>query len=120
MPEAKGTFFELEKTLDNGHLQKLTEAKNKLINLFGFNSKYLGRSDKIDEETALCIDLILKELQEIFLQSENPLMSFDAVSTTLKVDREHLNKSQEAWVYMTVHQDGHPQVKAILTWPNSD
>lgn len=69
----------------------------------------------IDEETASHIDHVLN-------------LSFH--TSFLRMDRERLNESHEAWVYVDVlnvaeHVDSRPVVgfstrKGILTWSNSD
>lgn len=64
----------------------------------------------IDEEMANKVDAVLKE---------------ELHNQRIRIDRMHLSKSMEAWIYVTVDSGsedikGFTETSAILTWPNSD
>ena len=106
-PEAEGVYVPL--------VNELVDQEARLEDFFT-GPKWQGWcSDGIDGETADFIDAVLES---------------SPYSRGLKVDRQRLDASHEAWVHLTVPGTatapeaielvGFEEAEAILTWSNSD
>lgn len=103
-PEVEGVYVPLHDGMEN--------QKDELRTYF-VGPKWRGHCDDgIDEETASYIDTVL---QKTF------------VTRTLKVDREKMKGSHEAWVWVNIINTengdiftGFDTADAVLTWENSD
>lgn len=94
-----------------------------LRHLFYSNPKYGNRSHEIDEETAAAIDRILENCSYGCRLADTPAIpgrGFSWKKYSLKVDRDLLHKSHEAWIFVTVKTENAPDLKGVLTWENSD
>lgn len=116
-PQALGVFVEFGIIAEDTYLDG---AKLLLSEMFGFKSKYGGRSDKIDEDTAKKIDFIMNETLNNSVFHTDFLKPFGSEIDTIKTDRNAFNKSQEAWVYVVIKARNGKEFPAILTWENSD
>ncbi len=106
-PEVEGAFVPLKDPLMNQQAE---------LELHFTGYKWKGNcNSKIDEETADFIDSVL---------------ACSYLSKTLKVNREKLADSFEAWIHVVILQDdrdeylqefcGFPSGFGVLTWDNSD
>lgn len=115
-PQQEGLFVPLSTASDRLGTKSICALSDELYKYFGYHGKWKGHCyNGIDEETAVYMD-------ELFLKYR--------VTEHLRVDRDKLSESHEAWVHITLHYPDpkwafvegltpFPQ-KAIFTWPNSD
>lgn len=112
-PEEEGIFLPL------GNMPNLVD---KLTILFT-GPKWRGSCcNGIDNETADLIDSLLSNTEDNFYITDD--------TSFIKVDRDRLQDSQEAWIYVDISEpvtdsrlkltSGFGQTKGVLTWPNSD
>jgi len=109
-PKVEGCFIPLRDTNGPTHQPKPEDA---LTDHF-FGPKYRGSGawKGIDQEDADVIDGVLAQNE----------------FTHVRVNRDRLNDSHEAWIYVTIEDDeeglfsgfGPYPASGVLTWPNSD
>ncbi len=89
-PSAEGVYAPLKNNVDPNSY-KFTSPEIELFGYFeGPKHQGSGATDGLDEEDANFIDAVLERWE---------------LSDSLKVDRERLEESHEAWVYVTILSD---------------
>lgn len=111
-PEVEGVLVPISTTID--YPTNVCKLNSELQRYFFDDPKWEGRCCYgIDIETADHLDALFKEHRH---------------TEFLRVDREKLGQSMEAWIYLTLNYpndkckpySGIKGNTAILTWPNSD
>lgn len=123
MPEIEGCYLPFDFDKDRVRVVKIEELRKALSSLFDFKSKYGGRSDAIDEETAAALDDVLDKLASIGPLTEVKFKRGGGLASRrsfVRVDRDMLQKSHEAWVFVVIKRDDDIDMKGVLTWENSD
>jgi hypothetical protein len=123
--EMEGCYLPFDFSSDSFRYIETAKIIQTLRDLFGVKSKYGGASGlscEMDEETAITIDGILEELTRsgplTKIYSENGKVSL--MRSIVKVDRELLHKSLEAWIFVTIQREDNVDLKGVFTWENSD